>query len=78
MHESTNERAATASLLKTASAASLQTRIEYVHPDWTPEQVEQEAARIRDEENPPLADPSTWLPASALTPDDEGDDSDAE
>ena len=71
VHESMNERAATASLLKTASAASLQTRVEYVHPDWTAEQVEQEAARIRDDENPPLADPSTWLPVSALTSDED-------
>jgi hypothetical protein len=47
---STQELAQTAVALNTALAASKQTLVQMVHPDWTPQQVDEEVERIRDEE----------------------------
>jgi hypothetical protein len=47
---SPQELSQTAVALNTAMAASKQTLVAMVHPDWTPDQVDQEVARIRDEE----------------------------
>lgn len=47
---SAQELANTAVALNTAQAASKQTLVQMVHPDWTPEQVDEEVERIRDEE----------------------------
>jgi A118 family predicted phage portal protein len=52
--------ARTAGLLRTARAASTKVLVEMVHPDWDEETVDEEVARIVDEEalaNPPMPDP---------------------
>ena len=46
---SASELAQTAVALKTAQAASTETLVALVHPDWTPDQVAEEVAAIRDE-----------------------------
>lgn len=46
---STSELAQTALTLHNAQAASVETLVAMVHPDWTPEQVAQEVAAIKDE-----------------------------
>lgn len=46
---STSELAATAVALHSAQAASTETLVAMVHPDWTPDQVAEEVAAIRDE-----------------------------
>lgn len=45
--ESMNDRAQTAQLLAAAEAASTETRVQLVHPDWDGDQVKEEVARIR-------------------------------
>lgn len=40
------EMAQTAALLETANAASMQVKVQLVHPDWTPKQVDDEVALI--------------------------------
>lgn len=52
---SPREVAETAELLKRAEAASTQTRVQMVHPDWTPEQVDEEVSRIQDESSAPIS-----------------------
>jgi hypothetical protein len=47
---SLTELSQTAVALNTAMAASKQTLVAMVHPDWTPDQVDEEVLRIRDEE----------------------------
>ncbi len=44
-----SELAQTASLLATAEAASKETLVALVHPDWTPDQVDEEVQRLKDE-----------------------------
>lgn len=46
---STQELAQTAVALSTAQAASKETLIAMIHPDWTPEQIEEEKQRLREE-----------------------------
>ena len=46
---STSELAQTALTLHSAEAASKQTLVAMVHPDWTPDQVAEEVAAIKDE-----------------------------
>lgn len=46
---STSELAQTAVALNTAQAASKQTLVQLVHPDWTADQVAEEVAAIKDE-----------------------------
>lgn len=46
---STSELSATAVALHTAQAASTETLVAMVHPDWTPDQVAEEVAAIKDE-----------------------------
>jgi hypothetical protein len=47
---SMQELAQTAVALNTAEAASKQTLVAMIHPDWTPDMVDQEVERIRDEQ----------------------------
>jgi hypothetical protein len=47
---SSQELAQTAVALNTAMAASKQTLVQMVHPDWRPDQVDEEVERIRGEE----------------------------
>lgn len=51
--ESPAQLAQTAQLWMAAEAASLQTRVQYIHPDWDAQQVEAEVKRIQDESAPP-------------------------
>jgi A118 family predicted phage portal protein len=46
---STSELAQTVVALETAQAASLETKVTMVHPDWTKDQVAEEVAAIRDQ-----------------------------
>lgn len=46
-----------ANVLRSALAASIQTRVQLLHPDWTTAQVDAEVERIRQEEGLALADP---------------------
>ena len=46
---SAGELAQTALTLRNAQAASMETLVAMVHPDWTPEQVAEEVAAIKDE-----------------------------
>lgn len=48
--ESTNDLAQTAQLLLAAEAASIETRVQLVHPDWDDDQVSAEVARIQAEQ----------------------------
>ena len=50
-----SELAATANVLKQAMAASTQERVRMIQPDWTPEEVQAEVARILDEGTPTTA-----------------------
>lgn len=49
VQESAMSLAQTALALRNAEAASVQTRVELVHPDWSPEDVDDETRRILDE-----------------------------
>lgn len=55
---SATETAQTASLLAQARAASTDTLVRMVHPDWSDEQVSAEVARIVGETGMPAADPA--------------------
>lgn len=48
--ESMNDRAQTAQLMLAAEAASTETRVELLHPDWDDDQVAEEVARIQAEQ----------------------------
>lgn len=49
----------TVNMLSQARSASIQTRVEMLHPDWTTEEVKDEVARIREEEGLGVDDPIT-------------------
>lgn len=49
--------AQTLALLETAQAASTETKIKMLHPDWDDEQITTEVGRIRDEQGGTTADP---------------------
>jgi hypothetical protein len=51
--------AATIQTLANARSASVQTRVELLHPDWTVEEIMDEVAKIREEEGMNVADPLT-------------------
>lgn len=58
------EVASTLSLLTAARAASIETKVRMVHPDWEEPQIRAEAARIRDEEGVgDVPDPTDGFPA---------------
>lgn len=59
------ERSEAAAMLRTAEAASTQTLVQIVHPDWDDEQVSDEVARILEERGVPAAD--AFLPADDET-----------
>lgn len=56
-----SEQAATLNLLNSAKAASIETRVKYLHPDWEPDQVVAEVARIKAEDGYMVADPTGGL-----------------
>ncbi|VDG76173.1 phage portal protein, putative, A118 family [Actinobaculum suis] len=66
IHESAEERARTATLLRGAEAASTFTRVAYVHPDWGPDEVAAEVARIQSETGTTMVDPDVWRPTATL------------
>ena len=53
-----SERAQTANLLAAASAASTDTLVRMIHPEWEDEQVDEEVAKIEDAETDRAADDS--------------------
>ncbi|KON72591.1 hypothetical protein M768_13875 [Cellulosimicrobium cellulans F16] len=61
--------ASTAQLLSAARAASTQTKVEMVHPDWSPDQVKAEVGRILAEDaGEVLASPDDVPPAAQADP----------
>lgn len=57
--EDPNEVATTLELLERAKAASLETKVRALHPDWDDKQVREEIQAIKDEGGMgPLADPT--------------------
>jgi A118 family predicted phage portal protein len=49
--------ASTVQMLKNAQSASIQTRVEMLHPDWSVEEIAAEVARIKEEEGGGANDP---------------------
>ncbi|MFM9368080.1 phage portal protein [Streptomyces sp. Da 82-17] len=64
--------AQTLALIAQAEAASTDTRVRVLHPDWSDEQVQAEVDRIREENGTAVPDPITGAPA-APPPADEPD-----
>lgn len=72
--ESQLTKAQTVSLLRAAEAASTETVVKFMHPDWDDEQVTDEVARINDEK-PAAPDPMNLFGHNpADQQDDSGDD----
>lgn len=59
VQEDLKHLAEVANTLRSALAASIETRVSIVHPDWTPLQVAEEVERIQRQEGLLLADPDT-------------------
>ncbi|MFE5777087.1 phage portal protein [Brachybacterium sp. NPDC056505] len=57
VQESMEALARTAQLLAQAQAASVKTRVQMVHPDWSDPEVDEEVARIQEEAGEPAPDP---------------------
>ena len=53
--------AQTAKALRDADSASLQTRVQMVHPDWNSDAVDEEVDRIREERST-ITSPDMWRP----------------
>jgi A118 family predicted phage portal protein len=66
--------AQTAQLLRAAEAASTETLVQLVHPDWDQDQVDEEVARIKDEAPAELTapDPEAGMGAAGSGAPDEG------
>ncbi|WP_130012148.1 phage portal protein [Serinicoccus sediminis] len=59
VQDSPLQLAQTVEAISRAQAASVETKVQMLHPDWSPDQVETEAAKIRDEQGiGPVADPA--------------------
>ena len=56
---SVSEMAKASMDLKRSESASLKTRVEMIHPEWTEEEVKEEVERIRDEISTDIPDPFT-------------------
>jgi A118 family predicted phage portal protein len=69
--------AQTAELMRRAEAASDETLVRMLHPDWDEDQVQAEVAAIADARPDPIADPFA-LPGDMTGPDDEGQGPEAE
>ncbi len=76
-NQDSREMAETAQMLRAADAASTETLVRLVNPDWDDEEVEKEVAKIEDEKEAakpePLADPFGDRPGGAdpeMDPDD--------
>ncbi|MEO6084706.1 MAG: hypothetical protein ABIQ18_16515 [Umezawaea sp.] len=57
--------ARTLQLLQAAEAVSIQTKVEMLHPEWEPKQVDEEVKRIRDDSGATTADPFEIRPPGA-------------
>ncbi|UQN29473.1 phage portal protein [Brachybacterium kimchii] len=57
IQDSQETLARTAQLLSQAMAASVKTRVQMVHPDWSDTEVDEEVARIQEEAGEPAPDP---------------------
>lgn len=68
--EDVMQLAQTAQLLRAAEAASTETLVRLVHPDWDEQQVTEEVQKIMDDRPAPVADPFTLGPGD----EDQGDD----
>jgi hypothetical protein len=51
------EMAETVSLIQSAAAASTETRVRWLHPDWTDQQIVEEAGKVRREQGLAVPDP---------------------
>lgn len=59
--DSTETTARTLQLIEAARAASTQTKVQMLHPDWEQEDVDQEVTRILDEDGATTRDPEAFL-----------------
>jgi hypothetical protein len=66
VQESMLKLAQTALTLFQAESASLEERLWTLHPEWNDDQIDAEAAKIRDEFQPAVTDPMALPPADAL------------
>ncbi|MFI0711706.1 phage capsid protein [Streptomyces inhibens] len=62
--------AQTLALLAQAEAASTDTKVRILHPDWSDEQVQAEVARIREEAGTAVPDPITGAPPAPASQDE--------
>jgi A118 family predicted phage portal protein len=62
MYNDITQTSQTVSLLNTATAASIETKVRMIHPDWDMDQVNQEVAKIKEENGMNMADPSLFKP----------------
>ena len=62
VQESLSERAGIVGKMTAANAASTYMRVAYLHPEWTPEQVQAEVDTIKGEDGIPLDFPDTYRP----------------
>ena len=66
--------AQTLALIAQAEAASTDTKVRTLHPDWSDEQVQAEVDRIREESGTAVPDPVTGAPAAPPPADDQDDE----
>lgn len=59
--DSTETTARTLQLIEAARAASTETKVQMLHPDWEKEDVDEEVKRILDEDGATTRDPETFL-----------------
>jgi len=70
--------ARTATLLRQAEAASTETLVRLVHPDWDEEQIRAEVQRIMDDRPEPVPDPFALTPGDESESEGEGPGEDGE
>ena len=73
IQETSTSMAQTVATLNAADALSLETKVAMAHPEWSPEDVQDEVERIKEES--PLASPDQWRPDFSGDPDEEPDPS---
>jgi hypothetical protein len=73
--ESLNDLAQTAQLLRTAEAASTETLVQMVHPEWDDDRVKEEVRAIEADKSPPvpIGTPHGAVPPNARVPAGPGD-----
>lgn len=65
------DSAVSLSALRGARLMSTEVGVRMLHPDWNDKQVQEEVARIDQDEDSEVTDPTTWHPSHDHTPDSE-------